>query len=160
MLFHVEPDQELMSMQDYERGRRIGQGAFGCALLVTRKKDGKRLVAKEINVVSLPEKEQLNAMQEVDVMRALKHVNIITLHKHFLEGGNLYIIMEFAEGGDLAGFLKKGQGVRQAAAREQGGGNCGAYPCRPRACPRQKAAASRHQARQRAAVQGWRGEAR
>ena len=107
MLFHVEPDQELMSMQDYERGRRIGQGAFGCALLVTRKKDGKRLVAKEINVVSLPEKEQLNAMQEVDVMRALKHVNIITLHKHFLEGGNLYIIMEFAEGGDLAGFLKK-----------------------------------------------------
>ena len=36
-----------------------------CALLVKRKKDGKRMVAKEINVVCLPEKDQLSAMQEV-----------------------------------------------------------------------------------------------
>ena len=40
-------------------------------------------------------------------MKELKHVNIITLHKHFIEGGNLYIVMEYAEAGDLAGFIKK-----------------------------------------------------
>lgn len=38
---------------------------FRCALLVKRKKDGKRMVAKEINVACLPEKDQLSAMQEV-----------------------------------------------------------------------------------------------
>ena len=36
-----------------------------CALLVKRKKDGKRMVAKEINVACLPEKDQLSAIQEV-----------------------------------------------------------------------------------------------
>ena len=45
-------------------------------------------------------------------MRALKHDNIITLHKSFLDNGNLYIIMEYAEGGDLAGFLKKSKASR------------------------------------------------
>jgi hypothetical protein len=43
--------------------------SFSCALLVKRKKDGKRMVAKEINVMGLPEKEQLSAMQEVRPLR-------------------------------------------------------------------------------------------
>jgi len=91
----------LFMDEDYEKERRIGQGAFGCsrhpacvflpvvcacarprpgfsdmisrcvacggrcALLVKRKKDGKRMVAKEINVSLLSEKDQLTAMQEV-----------------------------------------------------------------------------------------------
>jgi NIMA (never in mitosis gene a)-related kinase len=107
------------AMDAFEREKKIGQGAFGCALLIKRKKDGKRMVAKEINVAGMPEKDQLSAMQEVNVMQALKHENIITLHKSFLESGNLYIVMEYAEGGDLAGFLKRSKQAGQPLSEEK-----------------------------------------
>ena len=105
-------------MEAYDLEKKIGQGAFGCALLIKRKKDGRRLVAKEINVAGMPEKDQLSAMQEVNVMQALKHVNIITLHKSFLDKGNLYIVMEYAEGGDLAGFLKRSKQTGRPLSEE------------------------------------------
>jgi len=102
-------DPELARMDAYEKEKRLGMGAHGCAILVRRKKDGMRLVAKQIAVPDLCEQDQIAAMREVDVMRALSHPNVIKLHKSFLEDGYLYIIMEHAPGGDLAAFLKQAQ---------------------------------------------------
>ena len=46
-------------------------------------------------------------VHQVKVMEGLKHVNIITYVKSILDrsSGNLYIIMEYADGGDLQGFI-------------------------------------------------------
>ena len=45
---------ELARMDAYETEKRLGQGAHGCALLVRRKKDGQRLVAKQVCVPKEP----------------------------------------------------------------------------------------------------------
>jgi len=57
-------------------------------------------------------------VEQADVMKALKHVNIITTHTSFIDNGNLYIIMEYAEGGDLSGFLRKSKDTGKALKEE------------------------------------------
>ena len=70
-------------------------------MLVRRKKDGQKMVAKQVVVEDLSEEGRIAAMREVDVMKTLHHPNIIKMHTSFFEE-HLFIIMEYAPGGDLA----------------------------------------------------------
>ena len=96
---------------DFEVEKRLGQGAHGFAMLVRRTKDGQNMVAKQVVVEDLSEEGRIAAMREVDVMKTLHHPNIIKMHTSFFEE-HLFIIMEYAPGGDLAVYLKE--------ARKQG----------------------------------------
>lgn len=40
-------------MQNYVRGKKIGEGAYGKALLCRRKDDSKQYVIKEINITKV-----------------------------------------------------------------------------------------------------------
>jgi serine/threonine protein kinase len=44
---------------------------------------------------------QLEALQEVQILRTLSHPNIIKYYSSFFEHESLYILMEYAAGGDL-----------------------------------------------------------
>jgi len=58
-------------------------------------------------------KEKQNIKQEVEVLRKLKHTNIIALYDAFEDtSGVLNIIMELGDGGDLDKFLKNQKGTR------------------------------------------------
>eukprot|EP00282_Hemiselmis_andersenii_P043150 CAMPEP_0172052096 /NCGR_PEP_ID=MMETSP1043-20130122/3482_1 /TAXON_ID=464988 /ORGANISM="Hemiselmis andersenii, Strain CCMP441" /LENGTH=243 /DNA_ID=CAMNT_0012711239 /DNA_START=105 /DNA_END=832 /DNA_ORIENTATION=+ len=109
----------MVGMEDYNKIRKIGRGAMGVCWLVKRKADGQQVVAKEISVVGLSDKEQLEAMREVEVLRKLQHPNVITLHSAFIDklpttGNALYIIMEHADAGDLAAVVKRGRRMTEA----------------------------------------------
>ncbi len=64
-------------MQNYKEIKKIGQGAMGSAHLVKRKSDGKKLVAKVINVDGLETKERAEAMQEVTVHQDLRCIPLL-----------------------------------------------------------------------------------
>jgi len=88
----------------YERLKLLGQGTYGTAHLVRSRQGNDALfVAKEIRISHLPEKEQKVALSEAEVLRDLNyHSNIIAFVSSFREGPSLYIVMEYADGGDLA----------------------------------------------------------
>jgi serine/threonine protein kinase len=46
-------------------------------------------------------KHQKDALKEAQILRKLKHKNIIKYYTSFVENECLYIIMEYADGGDL-----------------------------------------------------------
>lgn len=92
----------------YEKIKLLGEGAFGAAYLV-RPKDERHLfqVAKEIRISHLTDKQREGAIVESEVLRMLKHPNIIAYINSFLEGQRMYIIMEYANGGDLGIKIKE-----------------------------------------------------
>lgn len=59
-----------------------------------RKKDGLPLVCKEVNVRNVSKKEKDKIFEEVEVLRKLRHVNIVQLHEAFADNTSLNIIME------------------------------------------------------------------
>ena len=103
-------------MEAYSIGRLLGQGAFGKALLVSRKSDGAELAMKQMAYSAMSAAEQKASLHEVSLLSRLKHPNIIGYHDAFLEDGQLCIVMELASGGSLEDELAKAQKVNQPLA--------------------------------------------
>jgi len=88
----------------YEKGAILGRGASGVAFVV-RPKGGPEVqveqVAKEICVGRFDEKRRKDAFEESKMLRTLNHQNIVKCLDTFLDDEVLYIVMEYANGGDL-----------------------------------------------------------
>ncbi|XP_056011940.1 serine/threonine-protein kinase Nek1-like isoform X3 [Ostrea edulis] len=98
-------------MEKYVKIRQIGEGAFGKAILVRKKNDGKQYVIKEINIRKMGPKERQDSKKEVAVLAQLSHPNIVTYRESFEEIGSLYIVMDFCEKGDLYGKINGQRGI-------------------------------------------------
>jgi serine/threonine protein kinase len=61
----------------------------------------------KILLSTLSEKEQQGALLEANLLRQLKHPNIVSYKASFVEKGVLIIVMEYWEVGDLAYHIKK-----------------------------------------------------
>ncbi|XP_061883932.1 serine/threonine-protein kinase Nek1 isoform X3 [Entelurus aequoreus] len=88
-------------MDKYEKVKKIGEGSFGKAALVKSKEDGHQYVIKEISISGMSEKERRESRKEVAVLANMSHPNIVLYRESFEEGGCLYIVMDYCEGGDL-----------------------------------------------------------
>jgi NIMA (never in mitosis gene a)-related kinase len=95
-------------MENYKVIKVLGQGSFGKALLVCDKRNKKRkFVVKEVVIGHLSAVDKAKAEAEADVLKQMKHSNIISYVESFLEKSNLYIVMDFADGGDLSDKIKE-----------------------------------------------------
>uniref|UniRef100_A0A8C5H975 non-specific serine/threonine protein kinase n=1 Tax=Gouania willdenowi TaxID=441366 RepID=A0A8C5H975_GOUWI len=88
-------------MDKYDKVKKIGEGSFGKAILVKSKGDGRQYVIKEIGIYRMSHKERQESRKEVAVLANMSHPNIVQYKESFEEGGCLYIVMDYCEGGDL-----------------------------------------------------------
>lgn len=96
-------------MENYELICQIGKGNFGSISKIIRKSDKKVLVWKELDYGHMSEKEKQQIVSEVNILRELKHPNIVRYYDRIIDKKNskIYIIMEFCEGGDLGQLIKR-----------------------------------------------------
>ena len=101
--------QELIgtSMGDFECLEQIGRGAHGVVFLVQSKIDNQIYVIKKIRFENLKVDKYKSVLEEVRNMRKVEHLNIIKYYNSFFDEKAMYILMEFAKGGDLHQFMKK-----------------------------------------------------
>jgi serine/threonine-protein kinase len=93
--------------------RRLGAGGMGEVYLAEQRRLGDRLVA--IKVVS-PEEASLTPEEAADMARRfsreavllgqLSHPNILPVHDGGVEGGRMYLVMEYAPEGSLADAIR------------------------------------------------------
>lgn len=76
-------------------------------MLVVNKKEGKKYIAKKINLEGLNSSEQQGCMLEVNLLKNLVHPNIVEYKESFLTSNQMIIIMEYCEVGDLAYHIRK-----------------------------------------------------
>lgn len=96
-------------MENYEILRdNLGVGSFGKVCLVRQISTGRLMVWKQINYSRMQEKQKQQLINEVNILRELRHENIVRYHDKILDKRNstLYIIMEYCAGGDLGKLLK------------------------------------------------------
>lgn len=86
---------------EYIKVSKLGQGAFGIAILYRRVADDVLVVVKEFDLGRMGEKVRRDALREADVLRKLSHPNIIAYFDTFEDKGLLMIEMEYADGGTL-----------------------------------------------------------
>ncbi|KAF4777260.1 hypothetical protein HER10_EVM0012946 [Colletotrichum scovillei] len=83
----------------YKNFNKIGQGASG-GVYTGYERGTNRLVAiKQMNLEQQPKKDLI--INEILVMKDSSHPNIVNFIDSFLCGGELWVVMEFMEGGSL-----------------------------------------------------------
>lgn len=97
----------VTGMDQYVKEKRIGEGSFGTAYLVRSKGTGAHYVMKRINFSRMTEKEKEEAMREVEVLSKMQHPYIVAYKESFEHDKNLYIVMDYCEGGDLYTVIRE-----------------------------------------------------
>lgn len=87
----------------------LGEGSFGKVYLMRHKVERCLVCVKVIKIKNIPKKEREACRMEVGLLKRLNHPNIVGYRDSFL-GKNkesLCIVMQFADGGDLAAHIKQ-----------------------------------------------------
>ncbi|KAJ9224763.1 camp-dependent protein kinase type 2 [Paecilomyces variotii] len=97
-------------LEDFSIQRTLGTGSFGRVHLVQSKHNHRFYaikVLKKAQVVKMKQVEHTN--DERRMLQRVRHPFLITLWGTFQDSNNLYMVMDFVEGGELFSLLRKSQ---------------------------------------------------
>eukprot|EP00629_Pelagomonadales_sp_RCC1024_P015554 CAMPEP_0119279632 /NCGR_PEP_ID=MMETSP1329-20130426/21205_1 /TAXON_ID=114041 /ORGANISM="Genus nov. species nov., Strain RCC1024" /LENGTH=371 /DNA_ID=CAMNT_0007280187 /DNA_START=191 /DNA_END=1303 /DNA_ORIENTATION=+ len=91
-----------MTLDDFEVGRPLGNGKFGRVYLARTKRD-KYVVALKVLRKSQLEKNGVEHQlrREIEIQTHLVHKNILRMFGYFWDEKRIYLILEYAPGGEL-----------------------------------------------------------
>lgn len=102
-------------MDQYHHIRVLGRGSFATVILarLQDREGGPLRVIKEVDLARADDKRRADALHEAELLKSLSHPNIIAYHDAHLANARLCIVMEYADGGDLAAAVAR----RRTASR-------------------------------------------
>uniref|UniRef100_A0A673VJF7 non-specific serine/threonine protein kinase n=1 Tax=Suricata suricatta TaxID=37032 RepID=A0A673VJF7_SURSU len=105
----------FLSVEAHHCPRSRHTSNSSCVLISFFMRAASILVWKELDYGSMTEAEKQMLVSEVNLLRELKHPNIVRYYDRIIDRTNttLYIVMEYCEGGDLASVITKGTKERQ-----------------------------------------------
>jgi len=94
---------------EYEKIKMIGKGAFGQVWLVKNRSSGLYSAMKQLKKSEMLRRGQSSRIwsERYVLATAGKHPSMVELYSAFQDEKHLYLIMEFARGGDLATMLSR-----------------------------------------------------
>ncbi|KAL8941329.1 MAG: hypothetical protein Q9216_002314 [Gyalolechia sp. 2 TL-2023] len=106
-------------MKKYKNLNKIGQGASGGVFTAYEVATNRCVAIKQMNLEQQPKKDLI--INEILVMKDSKHKNIVNFMDSYLRHGDLWVIMEYMEGGsltDVVTFNMMSEGQIAAVCRE------------------------------------------
>lgn len=101
------------SISDFDVMANLGQGAFGLVTKVQHKKSQVIYAIKQMDKKRLKNSGMIEQITtEIKIMYSLNHENIVKLFNHFEDDTNVYLIIDYAPGGQLWNKLQKSPGKR------------------------------------------------
>ncbi|GAA6022405.1 hypothetical protein JCM11491_001580 [Sporobolomyces phaffii] len=111
---HRKPEQEVTQVGPWRIGKTVGEGSSGRVKLVKHKHTGQyaavKIIPKPHAQRTRPEKSDkvlLGIEKEIVIMKLIEHPNVLRLMDVWETGKELYLIMEYVEGGELFDYLVK-----------------------------------------------------
>ncbi|KAJ3200689.1 spindle assembly checkpoint kinase, partial [Entophlyctis luteolus] len=102
------PQERHWSLQDFDVGRALGKGKFGRVYLAREKSSGYVVALKILFKNELIEnKVEKQLRREIEIQSHLRHPNILRLYGYFYDAKRVYLILEYAAGGEVYKCLRK-----------------------------------------------------
>eukprot|EP00759_Apiculatamorpha_spiralis_P042042 PhF_6_TR40380/c1_g7_i3/m.60140 len=91
----------------YEIGERIGGGGSGTVFVGRDVVTGEHVAIKEIRLINASNMQKVQ--EEYDILRRLRHSNVVAVHGIDVACDCAYIITEWMPGGSLSDMMKKNE---------------------------------------------------
>ena len=94
------------SLGNYVIGRTIGQGTFGKVKLGTHVPTGEKVAIKILEKDKIKEPADVERVsREIKILKMMRHSNVVQLYEIIETHKDLYLIMEYASGGELFDYI-------------------------------------------------------
>lgn len=112
--------QKVVSQSDprsmYDQFIKIGEGSTANVYIALDKHYGNHVAVKQMNITKQQRKELL--FNEVMIMRDYKHPNIVEMYGSYLVDNELWVVMEYLDGGALTDLLVTKDGVLRMSEQQ------------------------------------------
>ena len=103
-----EDEKEKVCKDDFKMLSKIGEGNYATVLLVKQKSTGDYFAMKMLNKSMLVERDEVeHTRTERAVLEKANHPFLVKMRYAFQTTEKLYLVMNFANGGELFSHLKK-----------------------------------------------------
>ncbi|TPX41494.1 hypothetical protein SeMB42_g05552 [Synchytrium endobioticum] len=111
------PDINITSIGNYAFQKTVGEGNFAKVKLAKHKLTGAEVAVKVIDKTTLDEKKLSKLYREVRIMKMLHHPNIVKLYEVIETRHTVFLVMEYASGGELYDYLVVHGKMKEKEAR-------------------------------------------
>ena len=94
----------------------MGKGAFGVVKLAINSQTGEKVAIKIINETKIAKEQKLNFLREIEILKNIKHPNIIRLYSHISKQKQLYLITEYIKGIELFQYISLKKKIEESEA--------------------------------------------
>lgn len=105
------------TIQNYQMIRTIGKGNFAKVKLAKHLLTGVEVAIKIIDKTNLSDSSLQKLMREVRIMKMMNHPNIVKLYEVIDTESTLYLVMEYAAGGEVFDYLVAHGRMKEKEAR-------------------------------------------
>ena len=112
----LDPKTEaVFKKKGYKIEKMLNEGAFGQVYKGCNTKTGEEVAIKVMDLQAVGEKfKQKFLPRELTALVGIKHEHVIYIHDIIRANQKIYIFMEFANGGDITGYLSKNGAIPEA----------------------------------------------
>jgi serine/threonine protein kinase len=103
-LYHrPQEQQKVVSADEFSPITCLGKGSYGTVILVKQKTTGRLFAQKQFKKASLVVRKRLieQTKTERDILKSVRHPFIVKLYYAFQDHEKLYLMLEYAQGGEL-----------------------------------------------------------
>jgi len=102
----------------YTLGDDLGSGAYSVVKSASSKVGNHKVAVKIVTRKNLDKEDEKGLRQEVEILKAMKHSNIVQCYDFFEEPDKFYVVLEYLEGGELFDRIVKKVSYNEKEARD------------------------------------------
>uniref|UniRef100_A0A673HI24 cAMP-dependent protein kinase catalytic subunit alpha-like n=1 Tax=Sinocyclocheilus rhinocerous TaxID=307959 RepID=A0A673HI24_9TELE len=102
------PAQNTASLEDFDRLKTLGTGSFGRVMLVRHRESGQHYAMKILNKQKVVKLKQIeHTLNEKRILQAVSFPFLVRLEYSFKDNTNLYMVMQYVQGGEMFSHLRR-----------------------------------------------------
>ena len=107
--------RHFSNLDEFEILSELGKGGYSVVNLVRHIETGKKYALKCAMKIRKGKDRSNRTRQEIKILTKLKHSRIISLKGWFEDNDNIYLVLEYLSGGDLAHYFKNDLPTKEEA---------------------------------------------
>mmetsp|Transcript_39369 Transcript_39369/g.35059 ORF Transcript_39369/g.35059 Transcript_39369/m.35059 type:complete len:129 (-) Transcript_39369:2580-2966(-) len=101
-----KPEEKTKTVGNYTLGSTIGEGTFGKVKLGYHLPTGEKVAVKILEKEKITDVNDVERVaREIHILKLIRHPNIIQLYEIIETPKQLYLIMEYASGGEVFEYI-------------------------------------------------------